>query len=256
VRTTIAAQACSCLSRHFDARLISVRNLELPYLNLGHRLEQQGKVLETTELYERAIARGLNSALFSHHLVAASGQVTHRAPDRWVSATFDNFAASFDARLRSLGYNAPQLLAAMLRSHANEALYVLDLGCGIGQCELSLTQQKRCLVRVDLSEKMLAQARAHGIYDELHLDRGMRITQLHPAADWPLCTGGNIHQATCGTGVRGRYRRSHGYPHGFGQSACRSTISAAKKVTGPARAVIAPRQAIQAKLVELRPVPS
>ena len=144
-------------------------DLELPYINLGHLLEEQGKVRQATNLYERAIARGLDPTLFSHYLAAVSGKITHRAPDRWVSATFDNFAPTFDARLRSLGYNAPRKLAAIVRSHMDERLDVLDLGCGTGQCGLSLAQQKRYLVGVDLSEKMLGQARALGIYDELHL---------------------------------------------------------------------------------------
>jgi len=144
-------------------------DLEPPYINLGHLLEQQGKVREAGELYERAIRRGLDPALFSQYLAAASGQVTRRAPDRWVSSTFDNFAPAFDARLRSLGYDAPRILAAMVQSHTDKMLEVLDLGCGTGQCGLSLAPQKRYLVGVDLSEKMLAQARAREIYDELHL---------------------------------------------------------------------------------------
>jgi predicted TPR repeat methyltransferase len=143
--------------------------LEPPYINLGHLLEEQGKVRQATELYERAMSRGLDPSLFSHYLAAASGEVTRRAPDRWVSATFDNFAPTFDAHLRSLAYDAPQMLAALVRTHADESLDVLDLGCGTGQCGLSLAQQKRYLIGVDLSEKMLAQARAHGVYDELHL---------------------------------------------------------------------------------------
>jgi predicted TPR repeat methyltransferase len=57
----------------------------------------------------------------------------------------------------------------MLLSRTAGALDILDLGCGTGQCGLSLAQQKGHLVGVDLSEKMLVQARAHGIYDELHL---------------------------------------------------------------------------------------
>jgi predicted TPR repeat methyltransferase len=161
-RTSEAEQA-------FQRALELSPELEIPYINLGHLLEQQGKLQAATELYQRAIERGLDPALFSHYLAAASGQVTNRAPDRWVSSTFDNFAPTFDTHLRSLGYNAPRMLAAMVRAHANEALDVLDLGCGTGQCGLSLAQQKRCLIGVDLSEKMLAQARAHDVYDELHL---------------------------------------------------------------------------------------
>ncbi len=38
------------------------------------------------------------------------------------------------------------MLAAMAQSHVDEVLDVLDLGCGTGQCGLSLAQQKRYLV--------------------------------------------------------------------------------------------------------------
>jgi predicted TPR repeat methyltransferase len=167
-------------------------DLELPYINLGHLLEQQGMVREATELYERAIARGLDPTLFSHYLAAASGKVTHRAPDRWVSATFDNFAPTFDGHVRSLGYIAPRVLAAMVRSRADEMLDVLDLGCGTGRCGLSLAQQKRYLVGVDLSEKMLAQARALGIYDELHLAEVHTWMRGAPAARFDLVIAADV----------------------------------------------------------------
>src|SRR5207302_11243162 len=107
--------------------------------------------------------------LYSHYIADDSSEVTRRAHDRSVSATFYNLAPTFDAHLRSLAYNATQMLAALVQAHADESLDVLDLGCGTGQCRLALAQQKRYLIGVDLSEKMLAQARAHGVYDELHL---------------------------------------------------------------------------------------
>ena len=166
--------------------------LELPYINLGHLLEEQGKVRQATELYKNAISRGLDPSLFSHYLAAASGEVTRRAPDRWVSATFDNFAPTFDAHLRSLAYNAPQMLAALVQAHANESLDVLDLGCGTGQCGLSLAQQKRYLVGVDLSEKMLGQARALGIYDELHLGEVHAWLRGSPTARFDLVIAADV----------------------------------------------------------------
>ncbi len=163
------------LGRLEDAEKAFRRALELgpdlvpPYLNLGKLLEQQGKVREAVELYERALARGLDAERLGHSLAAASGKHTSRAPDRWVRAIFDDFAPTFDTRLRALGYDAPQRLAAMLQSRTSAALDILDLGCGTGQCGLALVQRKGHLVGVDLSEKMLVQAGAHGIYDELHL---------------------------------------------------------------------------------------
>ena len=143
--------------------------LEQPYINLGHVLEQQGKLHEAAALYELAITRGMDADLFSHYLAAVSTQDTGRAPDRWISATFDNFAPTFDTHLQQLEYKAPRLLAEMVMAHVNETLDILDLGCGTGQCGIFLAQLKRYLVGVDLSEKMLAKARVLGIYDDLHL---------------------------------------------------------------------------------------
>jgi predicted TPR repeat methyltransferase len=143
--------------------------LPMPYINLGHLLEQQGKKREAVELYEHAIARGLDAATFGHHIAAAAGHVTDRAPDHWVRATFDNFAPNFDAHLDALRYDVPRQLAKFLQPHATSALDILDLGCGTGLSGLAMAQQKRFLVGVDLSEKMLARARLRGIYDELHV---------------------------------------------------------------------------------------
>lgn len=144
-------------------------DLEQPYSNLGHLLEQQGKARQAMELYQLAISRGLDAALFGHQLAAVSGHVTNRAPETWVRTTFDNFAPNFDAHLRELEYDVPRQLSVMLQSHRARPLDVLDLGCGTGLCGQMLAQQKSLLVGVDLSEKMLVQARARGVYDELHL---------------------------------------------------------------------------------------
>ena len=139
-----------------------------PYVNLGHLLEAQGRPDDAIRLYQSAIARGLDAELFGHHAAAVAGQVTPRAPERWVRATFDNFAPTFDAHMRSLGYAVPPALVARLRGRGPDDPEVVDLGCGTGQCGVALAGATRRLVGVDLAEKMLAFARAHGVYDELH----------------------------------------------------------------------------------------
>ena len=167
--------ALQVLKRFAEAEQAFRRALELgpdlpmPYVNLGHLLEEQGKPREAVELYEQAIARGLDGAGFNHHIAAITGRVTDRAPDNWVRATFDNFAPNFDSHLDVLGYDVPRKLAALLQPRVTRPLDILDLGCGTGRCGAALVQRKRDLVGVDLSEKMVAQARLRGIYDELHV---------------------------------------------------------------------------------------
>ena len=159
--------ALELLGRMSEAEDAFARALDLapdlaqPYLNLGHLLEKRGDAFQAVVLYERAIARGLDSGRFSHHVAAALGKPANRAPDSWVRATFDNFAPTFDAHLSELEYDAPRQLARMVEAvtlrHPSE---ILDLGCGTGQCGVALGGVKRRLSGVDLSEKMLALARA------------------------------------------------------------------------------------------------
>jgi predicted TPR repeat methyltransferase len=161
------------LGNDVAAEAAFVRALELgpehpqPYLNLGNLLEKQGRAQDAIRLYERAIARGLDAGIFGHHAAAASGRVTERAPDPWVRETFDNFAPTFDAHLRGLGYNVPDALAKLLHPRVAGGADILDLGCGTGQTGSALASVRRRLVGVDLAPKMLDLARARGVYDDL-----------------------------------------------------------------------------------------
>lgn len=107
----------------------------------------------------------------AQHLVAAiSGEnVPERASDRYVTALFDGFAASFDHKLARLDYRAPALVAAGVDNlHTPAAdLVVLDAGCGTGLCGPALRAHARELVGVDLSGRMLDKARQRGCYDRL-----------------------------------------------------------------------------------------
>ena len=106
-----------------------------------------------------------------HMLAACSGRdVPPRASDAFIETTFDSFAASFDSKLAKLQYRAPALVAEMLAesgAEASRSLDVLDAGCGTGLCGPLIAPYARRLVGVDLSESMLAQARAREVYDEL-----------------------------------------------------------------------------------------
>jgi predicted TPR repeat methyltransferase len=121
------------------------------------------------EIYDLAISRGLDAGLFGQHRATAAGVSTSRSPDRWVVSTFDNFAPTFDARLKELQYQVPHQLVALLQPRANGPLAILDLGCGTGQVGAALGGKGHQLTGVDLSPKMLAQAKARNVYQELRL---------------------------------------------------------------------------------------
>lgn len=93
-----------------------------------------------------------------------------RADAGYVRHLFDQFAADYDMRMRGrLGYAAPAILRdlAGLLIEPGRAFDILDLGCGTGLSGLAFKPIAKRLVGVDLSPKMLAEARRLGIYDTL-----------------------------------------------------------------------------------------
>jgi predicted TPR repeat methyltransferase len=131
-----------------------------------------GEVDEAVAVFEEWLREEPNHPIALHMLAACSGRdVPARASDGFVETTFDNFAGSFDAKLAKLLYRAPALVAEMLADSGLEPskdLDVLDAGCGTGLCGPLIAPYARRLVGVDLSVRMLAQAQARNVYDELY----------------------------------------------------------------------------------------
>jgi predicted TPR repeat methyltransferase len=146
--------------RHPEAR----RLLALAYYTLG-----EGD--KAVEVFEEWLRDEPDDPIARHMLAACSGHdVPSRASDEFIEKTFDGFAASFDAKLAKLLYRAPELVAQMLANSELDVagrLDVLDAGCGTGLCGPLVAPYARRLVGVDLSSRMLDQARARNVYDEL-----------------------------------------------------------------------------------------
>jgi len=121
-----------------------------------------------------------------HMRAACTGRdVPARASNGFVERTFDSFASSFESKLEHLSYRAPALVAAMLDNSDLEQvkqLDVLDAGCGTGLCGPLLVPYARRLVGVDLSEGMLALAKAKHVYDALIQRELTDHLRDHPAA--------------------------------------------------------------------------
>jgi predicted TPR repeat methyltransferase len=125
-----------------------------------------GEVDKAVEIFEEWLENDPGDPIARHMLAACSGRnVPARASDAFIEKTFDSFAASFDSKLAKLSYRAPALVAEMVEPSGE--LDILDVGCGTGLCGALLTPSARRLVGVDLSERMLAQARERHVYDEL-----------------------------------------------------------------------------------------
>jgi predicted TPR repeat methyltransferase len=165
LKRTEEAAACYCKvitlrPKHREARKL----LALAHCTLGE-IDKAASILEEwlSEEPENPIAR--------HMLAACTGRdVPDRAANGFIEATFDSFAATFEAKLQRLSYRAPALIGAMLEDSGVEhapRLDVLDAGCGTGLCGAIVAPFARRMFGVDLSDGMLAHAKSKNIYDEL-----------------------------------------------------------------------------------------
>ncbi|MBX9699768.1 MAG: methyltransferase domain-containing protein [Acetobacteraceae bacterium] len=148
------------------------------YSVLAHALEAAGRREEARPAI-RAAARLAPEDPYLSHLAAIADSGEAEAPDRasagYVEAVFDGYAGRFEAALIRLGYRVPGLVRRAMERHrpgladgAARLGAVLDLGCGTGLVGVALHDLLGGrLVGVDLSRRMLEEARAKGIYDEL-----------------------------------------------------------------------------------------
>jgi len=110
-----------------------------------------------------AVDLNQNNVVAEHMLAAMTeGQIdSGRASNEFVSALFDDFADTFDAKLEALGYKVPGLVgeaADELLAISGQSSYrsALDAGCGTGLAGRFLRPLvSGQLVGIDLSKKML-----------------------------------------------------------------------------------------------------
>lgn len=159
-----------------DAVAMYRKSLELApydpeaYLRLSRTFFIMGEIDRSAEVLEQWLEYDPNNPTALHMYAAYTKTNTpSRASDAYVKETFDGFAASFDAVLKRLNYQAPYLVhQALNKLEPNpESWLILDAGCGTGLCGDLIRPLVKRLVGVDLSPKMLGRARARGVYDEL-----------------------------------------------------------------------------------------
>jgi predicted TPR repeat methyltransferase len=179
-RRTQEAVVCYCKVTTLSPHHSSARRL----LALAHCT--LGEPQKAVEIFEGWLAEAPANPVPRHMLAACSGQgVPLRASDAYVETIFDEFAASFDAKLAKLSYQAPAIVGALLADSglaADKALDVLDMGCGTGLCGSYLAPFARRLVGVDLSGGMLTGARDKQVYDELEKAELTAYLQGHQAS--------------------------------------------------------------------------
>jgi predicted TPR repeat methyltransferase len=149
-------------------------------------LVRAGEIEQAIAMYREWLAEEPDNAYVRHHLAACLGEgAPERASDAYIEQAFDGFAASFDAKLASLGYRAPELVAAALAASLpapTRQFDIADLGCGTGLCGPLIAPWARRLSGCDLSAAMLERAQRRGVYDRLDKSELLAYLDAHPAA--------------------------------------------------------------------------
>lgn len=159
------------------------------WLALAHAAQAAGATVEARDAAARVRGPLAEHAGF---LLAGLGAapLPARAPAAYVRELFDAFAPRFDAELEgALGYRTPTELVALLAPGLRGR--VLDLGCGTGLSGVALRPFATRLEGLDISPRMLAAARARGLYDALHEADLLDFLPRRPAA-WDLIAAADV----------------------------------------------------------------
>jgi predicted TPR repeat methyltransferase len=138
---------------------------------LGLALHAKGQVSEAVGHYKRASQLGTTNPMIRHALAALNGEDAGPIPAGVVTDCFDDFASRFDTHLvEGLGYSAPKMMrdaVDRLTSNNGRFQHALDLGCGTGLIGEHFRDIVTQIDGVDLSPRMLEQARRKQIYGRL-----------------------------------------------------------------------------------------
>lgn len=146
---------------------------------------QLGDVDQARHIYLDWAAREPDNPVPAFQLQTFLEKPPERCNDEYVTAVFNQFSSSFDAKLKNLNYRAPDFVAqalANVRPVADGTLDVLDAGCGTGWCGADLKPYARSLTGVDLSAGMIKQAEKRGVYDEFVVAELTEYLRTHPDA--------------------------------------------------------------------------
>lgn len=175
---------------------LSEDNDEAHQLNLGYLLYEvklEDNNINILNICKKWIENYPNNAIAQYLGNSALGNMTEgKKVLAGVKNIFDAFAPEFEKTLADLGYKTPEEIYGVLKKHNVAKTKVLDLGCGTGLCGRYLKHFAGFgkLYGIDISTKMLEEAKRKNIYSELFcediisfLRRGKNRFGLIAAAD-------------------------------------------------------------------------
>lgn len=161
---------------------------------IGNALLALGRPEEAARNLREVLLLNPEDDVVLHLLRSLEGQQGGPASDEYVRKVFDHGAATYEHHMRErLDYRVPETMIELLdRDGDGPARFrrLLDLGCGTGLMGRVLRERVDEVWGVDLSERMLEQAREGGGYERLEhgglvefLDHASSSFDLFTAAD-------------------------------------------------------------------------
>ena len=138
--------------------------------NMALLLKDQGKLDEAIEAFNKALSIKPDYGTAKHMLSALTGNKNETAPREYVENLFDGYSKKFEASLvDNLEYKTPKLIRDILiKANINGSLgSIIDLGCGTGLFGSEIRDHCSQLEGIDLSKRMLDEARKKNAYDRL-----------------------------------------------------------------------------------------
>lgn len=176
----------------FFERAISLKpDYRKAHWRLGKTLNRLKRLDAALGCYQRCVELDPQDVDANYMVAALGGEDPPAcAPQAYVRSYFDNYAESFDEHLcKDLDYQGPEILFAYARRAMDvcgPCLDILDIGCGTGLAGKKFQGLARSLTGVDLSPEMIAQAKALGLYDHLHIAEAVAFLATAPAGRFDL----------------------------------------------------------------------
>lgn len=150
---------------------------EQALLGRMHTLLAAGRLKEAETITAALLTLAPDNPVYAYYDARAKGQTPQHQPAELNRSLFDSAAHIFDQQLvQGLRYQLPQEIAKKtLAIYPDKKFSLLDLGCGTGLLGAQLGKLQGRMVGVDVSPRMLEQARRHQLYDSLD------VADLHDA---------------------------------------------------------------------------
>jgi predicted TPR repeat methyltransferase len=179
--------------RHWRELLAKHPDDSTSEINYSMTLAALGRGDEAVALLERTHRREPDNATVAFYLASARGETPASQPPELVQGIFDGYADYFDRQLvGQLKYRVPRRVAEIIRARGSDRIDLLDLGCGTGLMGVYLGRASGKLVGVDLSPRMLEQARRHNLYTELKQADLLAILRETAPASFDIVTANDV----------------------------------------------------------------